>query len=298
MDNWRKKGDQCNQQVARTKSNNYYRKPPFGGSPNWQQNLPSWEKRFVTSVGSLSWKKFLEAKEFTHLYDNILKWDDSAGKEAFRNAKDRFYAKIHGLPCDIQLPKPDLYIDQVDWNSEIDQDLILELESDSVAPDPNCEREPVVIFGDAIPNPYQHYSPYGWGDSDDKMKKTANDDNNGINWDDYVNKWDDWDVGPGNHSWVWSENNNNNKAEVDQGWNDQNNNFHSHVNNEKNNYHSHVNSERYISSHKTSRYHGDNNHSWRNNGSWRKSTSQDHGNQRMQVSTIQGHGNQRIHVHL
>ncbi|KAJ9565380.1 hypothetical protein OSB04_001346, partial [Centaurea solstitialis] len=190
-----------------------------GGSPNWQQNLPSWEKRFVTSVGSLSWKKFLEAKEFTHLYDNILKWDDSAGKEAFRDAKDRFYAKIHGLPCDVQLPKPDLFIDQVDWNSsEVDNDLVLELESDSVAPDPNCEREPVVIFGDAIPNPYQHYSPYGWGDSDDKMKKTSNDDNNGINWDDYVNKWDDWDVEPGSHWWVWSENNNHNKAEGDQGW--------------------------------------------------------------------------------
>ncbi|KVH94761.1 uncharacterized protein LOC112518392 [Cynara cardunculus var. scolymus] len=288
MNDWRRKDDQCNQQVARTKSNNYHRKPPFGGSPKWQQNLPSWEKRFVTSVGSLSWKKFLEAKEFTHLYDNILKWDDSAGEEAFRNAKDRFYAKIHGLPCDIQLPKPDSFIDEVDWNSEIDQDLILELESDSVAPDSDCKHEPVVIFGDAIPDPYQHYSPYGWGDADDKMKKTENGENDGINWDDYVNKWDDWDVGPGNHWWGWNENddNNNNKAEGDQGWNDQ-----------KNNHHSHVNNERCISSHKTCRYHGDKNRFSRNNGNRRKSSSQGHGNQRMQVSTIQGHGNQRIHVH-
>ncbi|KAI3806627.1 hypothetical protein L1987_22538 [Smallanthus sonchifolius] len=214
MEKWRRKGDKCNQELTRTKFNYNHRKPSLGGNSNWHHNVPYWEKRFVSSVGSISWKKFLEAKEFTHLYDNIMKWDDYAGEEAFHTAKDRFYAQFHGLPCDLESHNPDLYNDKIDWNAQMDYNLIQDLESEPVAPDDANQHEPVVVFEDVLPDPYKDYSPYGWGDSDD-MKK----DQRGINWDDYIDNgkimWDNCDVAGGNDWWIWNKDGNNG----DQGWN-------------------------------------------------------------------------------
>lgn len=343
MDDWRKTGDKCNQDLARIKSNCHYKKPPPGGSSNCQQNIPYWEKRFVSSVGSLSWKKFLEAKKFTHLYDNIMRWDDSAGEKAFQTAKDRFYSNFHGLPCDVELHNPDLYIDKIDWNAGVDHDLIRHLESEPVVPD--SQHEPVVIFGDILPDPYKDFSPYGWGDSDEKIKKSwgISDDHNEINWDDYIDNgriiWDECEVAAGNNWWVSDGDENYNKA-GDQGWNTNsydNSNYYpsygdvnnagdqagndgwisnEHENDNKagdqgwdtnkydnsNHYSSYgkVNNESCMSSHKTWRFHGNNNQrnrSWKNNGNWKKSTGQSYGNQRGHGSTIQAHGSQRIHVY-
>ncbi|KAI3760693.1 hypothetical protein L1987_51091 [Smallanthus sonchifolius] len=256
-----------------------------GGNTNWHQNVPYWEKRFVSSVGSISWKKFLEAKEFTHLYDNIMKWDDYAGEEAFHAAKDRFYAQFHGLPCDVESHNPDLYNDKIDWNAQMDYNLIQDLESEPVPPDDASQHDPVVIFEDILPDPYKDYSPYGWGDSDD-MKK----DQWGINWDDYIDNgrimWDNCDVAGGNDWWSWNKDGNN----EDQGWN--NNSC------DDNNYcaYSNVNNKRYMSSHKTWRFHG-NSSQRRNNGNWRKSTGQNYESQHGHGSTFQAHGSRRIHVH-
>lgn len=204
MDGWRDQGVNCNQEVTRARSNNYKR-PPLGGNSNWQQSVPSWEKKFCSSVGSVPWKKLLETKKFIHLYDNVIKWNDSAGKEAFQTAKNNFYANIHGLPCDNSLPDPDIYIDKIDWNSEVDPNLILDLDSDSVVPDSDPKDEQVVIFGSSFPPSYQNFSPYGWGDSDDDKKKDPNTspennayrDNNGSVGGvvDHNNSW-----------WGWSEN--------------------------------------------------------------------------------------------
>lgn len=348
MEKWRKKGDRFNQEFTRTNSDfnyNYsYSKPPLGGSSNWQQNVPYWEKRFVSVVGSLSWKKFMEAKKFTHLYKDVMEWDDTAGEAAFRVAKDRFNKKFHGLPCDVEHHSPNLYIDEIDWNAQVDQNLILDLEAEPVAPDVDSVHEPVVIFGDVLPDPYKNFSPYGWGDSDDDKIKNSwgvNDemkgDQNGINWDDYIQNgriiWDDCNVGGGNEWWVanesdnkagdlgwvgggndtWVTNENTNKAgnqgwvgggndwcvsnendnkAGDQGWNT------NLYNNDYSSSYGNVNNERYVSSHKTQRFQGNNSQrgrSWRSNGN-RKSTGQGHGNQRAQGSTFQTYGSQRIHV--
>lgn len=90
--------------------------------------VPAWEKRFCTAICGIPWKKICETKRVMSLYSNVVDWDDSGGKEAFDNAKSRFYAKINGLPCQISIPGPDLFIDEVNWNAEIDPQLVLELE--------------------------------------------------------------------------------------------------------------------------------------------------------------------------
>ncbi|KAK4838844.1 hypothetical protein QYF36_016901 [Acer negundo] len=90
--------------------------------------VPSWEKRFCAKVGLISWEKILEGKKYMHIFKNVVNWNDSAGEEAFRNAKSRFWARINYLPCDIPLPDPNTYINDIDWNSDADSELISELE--------------------------------------------------------------------------------------------------------------------------------------------------------------------------
>ncbi|GAB4827799.1 hypothetical protein Ancab_034685 [Ancistrocladus abbreviatus] len=103
----------------------------------WQDNVPLWEKKFCYLIGRISWEKILGAKKFLHCHSNILGWDDSASEEAFHNAKQRFWAKINGLQCDIQLPDPDMYIDDIDWNPHIDPELIEDLDQEYFVPDEN-----------------------------------------------------------------------------------------------------------------------------------------------------------------
>ncbi|KAG8362715.1 hypothetical protein BUALT_BualtUnG0048500 [Buddleja alternifolia] len=120
------------------------RRPPRG---SWQPTMPSWEKEFCRTVGSLDWETLLQMKKFMHLYDNVIKWNDSAGEEAFSNAKKRFWAEINGLSCDIPLPDPDLYIDEINWDSEIDQEFH---DMPVVSNTEEYYHEPVVIFGDSL----------------------------------------------------------------------------------------------------------------------------------------------------
>ncbi|KAE8679332.1 U4/U6 small nuclear ribonucleoprotein PRP4-like protein-like [Hibiscus syriacus] len=155
----------------------------------WQPIVPSWEKKFCTLVGSVLWRKLIETKRFMYLYDNVVQWNDSAGEEAFRNAKNRFWAEINGLPCDIILPDPDSYTDKIDWDSEIDSELLMDL-----------EREHKV--------------------SNEKDKKGAVKENNmSSNWKtkDYENSWEHnngnaKDTGYENcwnNSWEWNQRENN-----------------------------------------------------------------------------------------
>lgn len=96
--------------------------------------MPLWEKKFCTLIGSVSWQKVVDTQKF--MYSNsVLSWDDSAGKEAFQNAKERFWARINGFPCEISIPDPDIYIDKIDWNPDIAPELIKDLESVYFAPD-------------------------------------------------------------------------------------------------------------------------------------------------------------------
>ncbi|KAI3471336.1 hypothetical protein Pfo_030701 [Paulownia fortunei] len=158
----------------RQKWDNYRRsqnkRPPRG---SWQPAVPSWEKEFCKVVGSLDWETLLQMKKFMHLYENVIKWNDSAGEEAFSNAKKRFWAEINGLPCDISLPDPDLYIDEIDWDSEIDPELLPDLEFESMISNADEDHDPVVIFGDSL-LPNQAYSLTGWGDDEENFKVPAN----------------------------------------------------------------------------------------------------------------------------
>ncbi|KVI03485.1 uncharacterized protein LOC112513802 [Cynara cardunculus var. scolymus] len=277
MDGWRDQAVSSNQEVTRTRSNSY-RKPPLGGNLNWQQSVPSWEKKFIASFGSVPWKKLVETKKFIHLYDNVIKWNDSAGKEAFQSAKNKFYANMHGLPSDKYFLDPDIYIDKIDWNSQVDPNLILDLESDSVVPESCCNDEPVVIFGTSFPPSYQSFSPYGWGDSDDDDKKKDPNTSPEYNIHQRETEGNTWGVVDDGNNW-WGSNEDDKTANGDHGggnrndhwgWNvyDNNNYYYGDVNNEMRN-----GSGRSMSRYKTSRFRRDDNQPRRNNGNGKKSSS-------------------------
>ncbi|KAL9251857.1 hypothetical protein AKJ16_DCAP20171 [Drosera capensis] len=100
----------------------------------WQDNVPMWEKKFCYLSG-IAWEKVLGAKKFGHSNSPVLEWDDSAGEEAFCNSKERFWAKINGLPSQTQLPDPDMFIENVDWDPDIDHELVRDLERAYFNPD-------------------------------------------------------------------------------------------------------------------------------------------------------------------
>ena len=94
-----------------------------------------------------------------------MNWDDSAVREAFHNAKYRFWAAMNDLPCSISLPDPNIYIDDIDWNSSVDPELILDLERDATVPNKEQKDEVVVILG----SPFllnQPFSCTGWGEAE------------------------------------------------------------------------------------------------------------------------------------
>lgn len=101
----------------------------------WQDNVPMWEKKFCYVVGRMPWKKVLSTKNFMSGHNIVLNWDDLAGKEAFHTAKKRFWDEINGIPCETQLPNPDMYIDEIDWNPYIDPNLAKELDRAFFNPD-------------------------------------------------------------------------------------------------------------------------------------------------------------------
>ncbi|KAK3039632.1 hypothetical protein RJ639_027223 [Escallonia herrerae] len=221
MDSWRRQrrqgGDSYSQEGARGRSHN--RKPPLG---SWQPTVPLWEKKFCTSVGSVPWRRIVEIKRFMHLYENVAKWNDSAGEEAFHNAKKRFYAKINGLSCDITLPDPDMYIDEIDWDSKTDPELLLDLESESVPQNTEEKDESVVLFGNSLLLD-KGFSGPGWGDNEEELKRVTNSssENNGCSWDRYCQtngavKANGWgDIGYSSGGW-----NENNAAMGNVGWGD------------------------------------------------------------------------------
>ncbi|RDX81329.1 hypothetical protein CR513_38005, partial [Mucuna pruriens] len=95
----------------------------------WQDGIPLWEKKYCTIVGLVAWQKIVDSKMFKYCHSNVFDWNDSAAEEGFQNAKKCYWAKINSLPCDISLPDPDTYIDQIDWNPYVDPELIKEIDS-------------------------------------------------------------------------------------------------------------------------------------------------------------------------
>ncbi|KAF3975785.1 hypothetical protein CMV_000979 [Castanea mollissima] len=221
--------------------------------PGGKDGVPLWEKKFCTSVGRIPWGKIVDNKKYIHFQDNVLSWDDSAGKVAFQNAKKRFWAEINGLLCDISLPDPDMYIDEIDWNTNIGPELIKELDEELQNMQQENYNNPhefsnVVDLG-SLKKEVGEWNPWeSWGNGGDKA------------WDDFGNKgwgyceengWgrNEWDNGDNpwpvknkgwgdfeNKDWGWNQrepknlNNDgntlesrfrqNNRAFKDRGWRD------------------------------------------------------------------------------
>ncbi|TYI99358.1 hypothetical protein E1A91_A13G012300v1 [Gossypium mustelinum] len=277
--NWRRqKGEIHHHHQGMQGTRSYTRKPSLA---TWQPTVPSWEKKFCTLVGAVPWRKLLETKRFMYLYDNVVQWNDSAGEEAFHNAKNRFWAKINGLPCDIRLPDPDSYIDKIDWDSEIDPELLLDLEREPKVPDKKDESENVVILGNSLLL-NQSFVCGGWGDAEDSVAKENNLSSNWKN-KDYENSWEHNngntnDTGYGNcwnDSWEWNQRENN--------YNDWDNNQSSYVDYRRTGdwgtwvapRKKKEGADQYMSRYKTTRYHGDN---WQNNRGWRNARGRQRSN--------------------
>lgn len=92
------------------------------------------EEKFCL-LGGIPWYKVLAAQKYTDCHENVIKWDDSAAKEALFDAHERLIAMINSLPCEHPLPDPDMYIDNIDWNLKIDPGLIAEMEKENRNPD-------------------------------------------------------------------------------------------------------------------------------------------------------------------
>lgn len=138
-------------------------KPPLSPGP-CHQPVPLWEKKFCTSVCSISWKTLCETKKLMYMYPTIVEWDDSEGEEAFRNAKARYWAKINHLPCPIPLPDPDIYIDTVDYNAVLDPELVEDLYKQ---PPPSQDDGEKGIVWDSFQFTTDTVPVTGWGDEED-----------------------------------------------------------------------------------------------------------------------------------
>ena len=58
----------------------------------------------------------MDKKKFAFFYDNVVKWDDSAGEEAFDSAKKQFLGKMHGYLKALFLSVPEAISLPVPWH--------------------------------------------------------------------------------------------------------------------------------------------------------------------------------------
>lgn len=132
------------------------------------QDTSVWEIDFCKSV-RVPWQKVVTAKKYMYCHENVVKWDDSAGEEAFHNAKRRYWEKINGLPCETPLPDPDVYIDEIDWKPNIDPRLISDLDQDYFNPDETeCAEKSKSITdneGNLVTGGNPSYNPWERGPS-------------------------------------------------------------------------------------------------------------------------------------
>ncbi|AES81306.1 uncharacterized protein [Medicago truncatula] len=172
MADWRRSNKRISNhhQVGQRRSSSSYGKPPLAKR---FASVPWWEKKFCATVGSVSWKKVIEGKRFMFLHPTVINWDDSAVKEAFDNAKNRFWADINGFPCDIPLPDPNIHIDDVDSTASVDPQLYLDVESEAEASDNMEEKRDVTLIIDNSLLVKKSFAdlgivPTGWGDEEEK----------------------------------------------------------------------------------------------------------------------------------
>ncbi|ERN05126.1 hypothetical protein AMTRI_Chr01g131270 [Amborella trichopoda] len=214
MADWRASQGIGTHEASKKSTRPTHRKPPPGF---WKPTVPSWEKEFCTSVCCIPWPKLCETKKVMGMYANIVQWNDSAGEEAFHNAKQRFWAMINGIRCDIALPDPDIYIDKVDWNSKVvdpedlfdppDIDTTLEdneqfglgFENTRVINDEETDKQVHSNFGwgpefcsNRIGNELNDLVPCsGWGDCDEPSETVKNDYSPSSGWE--ITEDNSWD---------------------------------------------------------------------------------------------------------
>lgn len=99
-----------------------------------QNNALPWEEKFCLLAG-IPWHKVVAAKKYIYCHENVANWNDSAGKDALFNAKERFCAVIYDIPSDVPLPDPDMFIDNIDWNPKIDPGLMSDVDKEYYNPD-------------------------------------------------------------------------------------------------------------------------------------------------------------------
>ncbi|KAK4356499.1 hypothetical protein RND71_025470 [Anisodus tanguticus] len=108
--------------------------------------IPSWEKEFCLKIGSFTWENFLYRKKCICHFEKVLNWSDLAAEEAFQHAKNKFYVEFHNFPfVETFKPNPDLYIDEIDWNSDIDPKLLEELELALMKPEEEEDQDLIPI---------------------------------------------------------------------------------------------------------------------------------------------------------
>lgn len=156
---------------------------PKSESNGWGEfysSAPSWVRTFCTSVCRVPWRKICNARRMIFTYKNVGEWDDSAGQEAFENAKARYWARINHLPCDLTLPDPYMYIDKVNFDTFLDPELAEDLERCAFNPDTDNQSE-ISRLDTVAPEPVP---TTGWVETEHSSS----------NWDKYAEKqtsrWD------------------------------------------------------------------------------------------------------------
>ncbi|KAL9367872.1 hypothetical protein Peur_039071 [Populus x canadensis] len=126
-------------------------------------SVPGWEKEFCSEIGGIQWTRLLEAKKYMSETNKIMQWDDSEGKECFYKAKYRFCSLNYGHAsyCSISLPDPNKYIDEIDWDSEFDNQLLMEME-EARKPVTRCKEESSFVVNNPWMLPVEHIKPTGW----------------------------------------------------------------------------------------------------------------------------------------
>ncbi|WCJ39001.1 hypothetical protein M5689_020024 [Euphorbia peplus] len=201
-----------------------------------EDGIPPWEKRFCSLIGSVPWQKIINVKEYMICHDNVVNWDDSAGEEAFQTAKKCFWAEITGVPYEHSLPDPDKYNDEINWNPNIDSELIKDLERSFFVPDEGEDDHELECksinknTSNLVSTPSEEWNPpnnvasdnksQGWNEwtNDTDNLRNTNDDFHGNN----VNQLNDWKNCPlknDNNPWEQSFSEKNKSAQDEDPWN-------------------------------------------------------------------------------
>ncbi|KAL6562995.1 hypothetical protein OROHE_005582 [Orobanche hederae] len=117
--------------------------------------VPSWEIDYCNSA-RVPWRKILASKKYIYCYPNVLDWDASAGEEALQNAKKRYWAMINGLPCDNPLPDPNIYVGEIDWNPDLDPELMADLDL-QIFPDEEQNAEKMETINEGAESAHAQY---------------------------------------------------------------------------------------------------------------------------------------------